>query len=78
MANTLEKVTKIVVDRLNVKAEEVTMEAGIKEDLGADSLDVVDLIMELEEEFDLDIEDEEAEKISTIGDVVTYIDKHAK
>lgn len=78
MANTLEKVTKIVVERLNVKEEEVTMEAGIKEDLGADSLDVVDLIMELEEEFDLTIEDEEAEKMSTIGDVVSYIEKHAK
>lgn len=78
MASILERVSKIVVDRLDVKPEEVTLEAGIKEDLGADSLDVVDLIMELEEEFDLAIEDEEAEKMSTIGDVVSYIEKHAK
>ncbi|MBA4494734.1 acyl carrier protein [Paenactinomyces guangxiensis] len=75
MADTLERVRKIVVDRLNVDPSEVTMEAGIKEDLGADSLDVVDLIMELEDEFEMSIEDEDAEKITTIGDVVEYINK---
>ncbi|MBA4544030.1 MULTISPECIES: acyl carrier protein [Thermoactinomyces] len=76
MADTLERVKKIVVERLNVDPSEVTMEASIKDDLGADSLDVVDLIMELEDEFDMEISDEEAEKISTVGDVVDYINKH--
>jgi acyl carrier protein len=73
MADTLERVTQIVVERLDVEADEVTMEAGIKEDLGADSLDVVDLIMELEDEFNLTIEEEDAEKINTVGDIVNYI-----
>ncbi|MGA9175292.1 MAG: acyl carrier protein [Thermoactinomyces sp.] len=76
MADTLERVKKIIVERLNVDPSEVTMEASIKDDLGADSLDVVDLIMELEDEFDMEISDEEAEKISTVGDVVEYINKH--
>ena len=76
MSDTLERVRNIIVERLDVDPEEVTPEAGIKEDLGADSLDVVDLIMEFEQEFDLDeIKDEEAEKIATVGDVVEYIDK---
>jgi acyl carrier protein len=73
MADTLERVTQIIVERLDVEAEEVTLEAGIKEDLGADSLDVVDLIMELEDEFNLTIEEEDAEKINTVGDIVNYI-----
>jgi acyl carrier protein len=73
MADTLERVTQIIVERLDVEADEVTMEAGIKEDLGADSLDVVDLIMELEDEFNLTIEEEDAEKINTVGDIVNYI-----
>lgn len=60
MADTLERVTQIIVDRLEVEADEVTLEAAIKEDLGADSLDVVDLIMELEDEFNLTIEEEDA------------------
>jgi acyl carrier protein len=76
MADTLERVRKIIVDRLNVDPSEVTLEAGIKEDLGADSLDVVDLIMELEDEFEMSIEDEDAEKITTVGDIVEYIDKN--
>lgn len=76
MSDTLERVRKIIVERLDVDPEEVTPEAGIKEDLGADSLDVVDLIMEFEQEFDLDeIKDEEAEKITTVGDVVEYIEQ---
>lgn len=79
MADTLERVTSIVVERLDVDPSEVTLEAGIKEDLGADSLDVVDLIMELEQEFDLDeIKDEDAEKIATIGDIVNYINGQQK
>ncbi|MFC7442416.1 acyl carrier protein [Laceyella putida] len=76
MADTLERVKKIIVERLDVDAAEVTLEASIKEDLGADSLDVVDLIMELEDEFDLEISDDEAAKISTVGDIVEYISKH--
>lgn len=76
MADTLDRVKKIIVERLDVDAAEVTLEASIKEDLGADSLDVVDLIMELEDEFDLEISDDEAAKISTVGDIVEYINKH--
>ncbi|GAK00276.1 MULTISPECIES: acyl carrier protein [Geomicrobium] len=72
--NTLERVTKIIVDRLSVEESEVKMESTFKEDLGADSLDVVELVMELEDEFDLEISDEEAEKIATVADVVNYID----
>lgn len=76
MSDTLERVKNIIVERLEVDPKEVTLEAGIKEDLGADSLDVVDLIMEFEQEFDLDeIKDEDAEKIATVGDVVEYIEK---
>ncbi|MCM3713160.1 acyl carrier protein [Halalkalibacter oceani] len=73
MADTLSRVKKIVVDRLGVEEAEVTEEASFKDDLGADSLDVVELVMELEDEFDLEISDEEAEKISTVADVVNYI-----
>jgi len=74
MANTLERVTKIIVDRLGVEESEVKLEASFKEDLGADSLDVVELVMELEDEFDMEISDDDAEKIATVGDAVTYID----
>jgi acyl carrier protein len=73
MADVLERVSKIVVDRLGVDASEVKTEASFKEDLGADSLDVVELVMELEDEFELEISDEDAEKIATVGDVVNYI-----
>jgi len=73
MADVLERITKIVVDRLEVEASEVTLEASFKEDLGADSLDVVELVMELEDEFGMEISDEDAEKISTVGDAVNYI-----
>lgn len=77
MSDTLERVTNIIVERLDVDPKEVTLEAGIKEDLGADSLDVVDLIMEFEQEFDLDeIKDEDAEKIVTVGDLVEYIEQN--
>ncbi|WP_240375274.1 acyl carrier protein [Bacillus piscicola] len=74
MAETLDRVKKIVADRLGVEESEITMEATFKDDLGADSLDVVELVMELEDEFDLEISDEEAEKISTVADVVNYIE----
>lgn len=75
MSDILERVRKIIVERLDVDPAEVTMEAGIKEDLGADSLDAVDLIMEVEDEFQVSIEDEEAERITTVGDIVEYINK---
>jgi acyl carrier protein len=73
MADVLARITKIVVDRLGVEESEVKEQASFKEDLGADSLDVVELVMELEDEFDLEISDEDAEKIATVGDVVNYI-----
>ncbi|WP_078554738.1 acyl carrier protein [Bacillus alkalicellulosilyticus] len=74
MAETLTRVTKIIVDRLGVEEAEVKLESSFKDDLGADSLDVVELVMELEDEFDLEISDEDAEKISTVQDVVSYIE----
>ncbi|WP_017753694.1 acyl carrier protein [Calidifontibacillus oryziterrae] len=77
MADVLERVTKIIVDRLGVDEAAVTLEASFKDDLGADSLDVVELVMELEDEFDMEISDEDAEKISTVGDAVNYIKSQA-
>ncbi|PLR77605.1 acyl carrier protein [Bacillus sp. V3-13] len=73
MADVLERVTKIIVDRLGVDENQVTLEASFKDDLGADSLDVVELVMELEDEFDMEISDDDAEKIATVGDAVNYI-----
>ena len=71
-----EKVKGIIVEQLGVAETAVTMEASFIDDLGADSLDIVELIMALEEEFDTEIPDSDAEKISTIGDVVDYIKDH--
>lgn len=68
-----DKVKEIVVEQLGVEEDEVTLEASFIDDLGADSLDIVELIMALEEEFDMEIPDEEAETIVTVGDVVNYI-----
>ena len=68
-----DKVKAIIVDQLGVEEDAVKMEASFLDDLGADSLDIVELIMALEEEFDIEIPDEEAEKITTVGDVVNYI-----
>lgn len=73
MSTVLERVTKVIVDRLGVDESEVTEQASFREDLGADSLDVVELVMELEDEFDMEISDEDAEKIATVGDAVNYI-----
>lgn len=72
-----ERVKNVIVDQLSVDEGEVTMEASFVDDLGADSLDVVELIMGLETEFDIEIPDEDAEKISTVGDAVEYIKNHA-
>ncbi len=74
LATVFERVSKVVVDRLGVDESEVKLEASFKDDLGADSLDVVELVMELEEEFDMQIEDEDAEKISTVGTAVSFIE----
>ncbi|MEI5906142.1 acyl carrier protein [Bacillus spongiae] len=76
MAEVLDRVTKIIVDRLGVDEAQVTLEASFKDDLGADSLDVVELVMELEDEFDMEISDDDAEKISTVGDAVNYINSN--
>ncbi len=80
MANkeqVFDKVRQIIVDQLGVDEDEVTSEASFIDDLGADSLDIVELIMALEEEFGLEIPDDEAEKISTVTDAVEYIRENA-
>ncbi|HBK68213.1 MAG TPA: acyl carrier protein [Firmicutes bacterium] len=73
----LEKVKEIVIEQLGVEEEEVTEKASFVDDLGADSLDIVELIMALEEEFETEIPDEDAEKIATVGDAVKYIKENA-
>lgn len=77
MATTEEKVIDIIADRLGVDKSEVVPEAAFIDDLGADSLDLVELIMAMEEEFDIEIADEEAEKLRTVQDVLTYIKVHS-
>lgn len=69
-----DKIKDIIVEQLDVEEDAVTMEASITEDLGADSLDVVDLVMSVEESFDVEIPDEEVENIKTVGDIVKYIE----
>ena len=71
-----ERVKKVAVAQLNVNGDEVTMEASFTKDLGADSLDTVELVMALEEEFGMEIPDEDAEKITTVGEAVKYISQH--
>jgi acyl carrier protein len=75
MSDTAERVKKIVVEHLNVDADKVTDNASFIEDLGADSLDTVELVMAFEEEFGIEIPDDAAESIVTVGDAVKYIDK---
>lgn len=70
-----QRVKEIIVEQLNVKADQVASDAKFIEDLGADSLDIVELVMALEEEFDAEIPDEEAEKLQTVGEVVKYIEE---
>ncbi len=76
--DVFDKVKKIIVEQLSAEESEVTPEASFIEDLGADSLDIVELIMALEEEFGVEIPDEDAEKIATVGDAVKYIQEHAQ
>lgn len=76
MSSVEERVKKIVIEQLGVKEEEVTNEASFVDDLGADSLDTVELVMALEEEFKTEIPDEEAESITTVNQAVTYINEN--
>ncbi|MBX3086083.1 MAG: acyl carrier protein [Anaerolineae bacterium] len=78
MASTEEQVRNIIVELLGVEPEKVVPEARFREDLEADSLDLVELIMKIEEEFNGEISDEEAQKITTVGDAITYIDTRLK
>ena len=77
-ANIADRVKQIIVEQLGVDAAEVTPNAHFVNDLGADSLDTVELVMALEEEFDTEIPDEQAEKIQTVGQAIDYITSHAK
>ena len=77
MSTIEERVKKIVIEQLGVADDQVTPEASFVDDLGADSLDTVELIMQLEEEFGMEIPDEEAEKLTTVGSAVDYIDSHS-
>ena len=74
MSETADRVKKIVVEHLGVEAEKVTEEASFIDDLGADSLDIVELVMEFEKEFNIDIPDEDAEKLRTVGEAISYLD----
>ncbi|MCC6730105.1 MAG: acyl carrier protein [Chthonomonadales bacterium] len=76
--STFERVKKVIVEQLDVSEEEVTPQASFMDDLGADSLDVVELVMGLEEEFEIEIPDEDAEKIQTVQDAVSYIEVKIK
>lgn len=78
MTDIAAQVKNIIVDKLGVDAEEVTPEKSFTNDLGADSLDTVELIMEFEKEFGISIPDDQAEKISTVGDAIAYIENNAK
>jgi len=77
MADVTERVKAIIVDKLGVDENEVTLEASFTNDLGADSLDTVELIMEFEKEFNIAIPDDQAEKIATVGEAVKYIEENA-
>ena len=76
MAGVADKVKSIIVEQLGVDEEEVTPDASFVDDLGADSLDTVELVMEFEDEFDISIPDEDAEKIQTVGQAIDYVEAH--
>ena len=78
MSDTLKRVTKIIEELLGVDDDQIVLAARFREDLEADSLDLVELIMAFEEEFDGEISDEEAQKITTVGEAVSYIDEHMR
>ena len=78
MASADEKVKQIIVEQLGVDEAEVTASASFQDDLGADSLDIVELVMAFEEAFDVEIPDEDAEKIKTVKDAIDYVNAHAK
>jgi len=78
MSEVAKKVKEIIVDKLGVELPEVTSEASFTNDLGADSLDTVELIMEFEKEFDISIPDDQAEKIQTVGEAISYIEENKK
>ena len=78
MSEVAERVKAIIVDKLSVEETEVTNEASFTNDLGADSLDTVELIMEFEKEFGISIPDDQAEKITTVGDAIKYVEENAK
>lgn len=78
MSEIAQKVKSIIVDKLGVEESEVTPEASFTNDLGADSLDTVELIMEFEKEFNISIPDEQAENISTVGQAIAYLEQHVK
>lgn len=72
---TFEKIKNLLVEELDLEADEVTLESKLKEDLGADSLDMVDLIMSIEDTFDIKVDESQAASIKTVGDIVNYIDQ---
>ncbi|HNZ36271.1 MAG: acyl carrier protein [Candidatus Marinimicrobia bacterium] len=76
--SNFEKVQEIVAEKLGIEKSKITMEASFIDDLGADSLDTVELIMKMEEDFGIEIPDEDAEKLKTVGDVVNYLDSKLK
>ncbi|MEM6643066.1 MAG: acyl carrier protein [Bacteroidota bacterium] len=78
MSEIAQKVTSIIVDKLGVEESEVTAEASFTNDLGADSLDTVELIMEFEKEFNISIPDDQAENIATVGHAITYLEENVK
>lgn len=78
MSEIAQKVKSIIVDKLGVEEAEVAIEASFTNDLGADSLDTVELIMEFEKEFDISIPDDQAEKIQTVGEAISYIEENKK
>ena len=74
----LDRVKKVIADQLGLDVEEITMDSSFVDDLGADSLDIVELIMALEEDFEIEIPDEDAEKITSVGNIVEYIRTHSE